>query len=954
MRKFITPLIAAVFLMLSGFSETVLAQSAALVQGQVLNTSDQPVAGAAVLLQHPTNPELQAGAYTDADGQFRLRGLEAGEYTMRIAAIGFDTLAQTVALSEGFNRLGQITLNERTFTADEVQIEGQVAQAQQKGDTTQYNAGAFQTNPDANAEDLIRKMPGITVDNGRVNAQGEQVRQVLVDGKPFFGSDPNAALKNLPAEVIEKIEVFDQQSEQSQATGFDDGNTTKTINIVTRPETRNGTFGRMYAGGGYEDVYKAGLSLNFFNDDQRISVVGLSNNINQQNFSQEDLLGVASAGRGRRGRPWEGGGVGADPGDFLIDQQNGVATTHSGGINYSDELTDKLEMNASYFFNYTDNNALTTLDRVYFVEGDSGLVYRELDSSRAVNINHRFNLRMEYKPNERNSILWRPSVSFQQSQGADSTFGRNLLNGASVNATENVYSTDFNALRVDNFLRFTHRFEKRGRSLTLSLRNGYNLQNGNSDLGSSLFYFTEPGASQDTLNQRSYLSSNGLTLNVDARYSEPLGKVGLLLVSYNYAPQWNQSDQNTWAITAEGDSTLLAPQSSVFENQYYAHRAGVGTLLRKGRELFFISRIDYQRASLAGQQTFPTVFDSTYSFNNLLPFAIFRWRISNQTNLRVIYRTSIDVPTVSQLQEVVDNSNPLQLSTGNPTLAQAYSHRLVLRYGGTDTETGRVLYFLLNGSLTNDYIGNSSLIARRDTTLPSGIVLQPGAQLSRPVNLDGFRSVNTLFTLGFPVKFIKSNFNINLSGNYTRRPGLINEELNFSDNYQAGAGVTLSSNISEKVDFTVSSRTNYNWAFNELRPNLNTEYLSQVSEARLNLIFGPGIVFRSSLLHQYTQGLSDGLDPNYLLWNVSVAKKLFENQRGEIELTAFDVLGQNTSVNRNVSSIFVEDVQTQVLQRYFMLTFTYNLRQFEAGSGGESPYGPGGYGGRPDGPPRRP
>ena len=259
-------------------------------------------------------------------------------------------------------------------------------------------------------------MLGITVENGRVNAQGEQVRQVLVDGKPFFGNDPNAALRNLPAEVVQKIEVFDQQSEQSQATGFDDGNTTKTINIVTRPETRNGTFGRMYGGGGYEDVYQGGVSLNFFNSDQRISLVGLSNNINQQNFSEEDLLGVASAGRGRRGRPWEGGGVGADPGDFLIDQQNGIATTHSGGINYSDELTDKLEMNASYFFNYTDNGAVTNLDRVYFVEGDFGLVYRELDSSRTTNINHRFNLRMEYKPNRRSSILWRPNVSFQQNR----------------------------------------------------------------------------------------------------------------------------------------------------------------------------------------------------------------------------------------------------------------------------------------------------------------------------------------------------------------------------------------------------------------------------------------------------------------------------------------------------------------------------------------------------------
>ncbi|MEM9986132.1 MAG: TonB-dependent receptor, partial [Bacteroidota bacterium] len=363
-------------------------QTTGLVQGQILGPDDQPIEGAGVVMTLRSDPTQRQGIFSDGNGNFRFRGLNPGDYQLKISAIGFDTLSQTVKIESGFNRLGRLTLSERTYTTDVVQIEGQEAMAQQKGDTTQYNASAFKTNPDANAEDLIRKMPGITVDGGRVNAQGEQVRQVLVDGKPFFGNDPNAALKTLPADVIQKIEVFDQESEQSQATGFDDGNTTKTINIVTKPETRNGQFGRGYAGAGYEDVYKAGLNWNSFQGDRRISVVGQTNNINIQNFAEEDLLGVSSAGQGRRRRPWEGGGAGADVNDFLVGQRNGIATTHAGGINYSDEWGDKIEVNASYFINYSDNQALTNLDRVYFVEGDSGLVYRELDTSRSVNLNH--------------------------------------------------------------------------------------------------------------------------------------------------------------------------------------------------------------------------------------------------------------------------------------------------------------------------------------------------------------------------------------------------------------------------------------------------------------------------------------------------------------------------------------------------------------------------------------
>ncbi len=925
-----------------------LGQTSGMAQGQVLAANDRPIEGAGVVMTLRSDPTQKQGVFSDANGNFRLRGLSPGAYQLKVSAIGFDTLSQVVTIEAGFNRLGRFALSERTFTADVVEIEGQEAQAQQKGDTTQYNASAFKTNPDANAEDLIRKMPGITVDGGRVNAQGEQVRQVLVDGKPFFGNDPNAALKTLPADVIQKIEVFDEQSEQSKATGFDDGNTTKTINIVTKPETRNGQFGRAYAGAGYEDVYKAGLNWNSFQDARRISVVGQSNNINIQNFSEEDLLGVASAGQGRRRRPWEGGGAGADVNDFLISQRNGIATTHAGGINYSDEWGDKLEVNASYFTNYSDNQALTNLDRVYFVEGDSGLVYRELDTSRSVNLNHRFNLRMEYKPNKRSSILLRPSISFQQNSGTDSTFGRNLINGNLLSTTQNVFSSDLQGLKIDNLLFYRYRFEKRGRSFTLSARTGYDQQDGSSQLNSGLEFLTEPGASLDTLNQRSNLGSSGIDLDVEARYTEPLGKIGLLLVNYSYAPQWNESDRRTYSISPEGDSSLLTAQSSVFTNQYYAHRGGLGVILRKGRKVFFISRVNYQRATLAGEQSFPTVFDSTYQFNNIIPFALFRWRVNDQQNLRVIYRGNTDVPTVGQLQEVIDNSNPFQLTTGNPILSQAYSHRLTVRYGGTNTKTSNVFYFLLNSTFTSDFIGTSSLIARRDTVLPGGVLLQQGGQLSRPVNLDGYRQLNSFITYGFPAKFIKSNLNFNLSGSYTRRPGMINGALNFSDNYATGIGVTLSSNISKNVDFTLSSKSDYNWAFNELQPRLNTEYFSQVSEARINLIFGPGIVFRTSVLHQYIDGLSDGVDPNYILWNLSVAKKLFKNQRGEIELTAFDVLGQNTSVSRNVASTYVEDLQSQVLQQYFMLTFTYQLRQFEPSQEPQRPPYPG-YG-----PPRRP
>ncbi|MEO1449332.1 MAG: carboxypeptidase regulatory-like domain-containing protein, partial [Bacteroidota bacterium] len=361
--------------------------------GQVLNQTDgSEMAGAEVVLKG-SSLETPKGAITDESGRFRIGPLNPGTFVFRIKMNGFAPIEKTLELPK--DNFQKIQLD-KAYELDAVDIKAEAPPAQQKGDTTEYNASAFTTNPDASTEDLVEKMPGVIINNGQVEAQGEKVQQVLVDGKPFFGTDPSAALKNLPAEVVDKIQVFDQQSEQAQLTGFDDGNTTKTINIVTKLEKRNGTFGRGYAGYGYEDKYKAGGNLNHFDGDLRLSVVGLTNNINIQNFAQEDLLGVASSGGNRRGgfggrggggRGGRGGG--SSVGDFLVNDQGGIATTHAGGINYSDDWGKKVEVSGSYFFNRSENVADQLLTQQFFVGGESAQLYDEVQNSLTNNTNHR-------------------------------------------------------------------------------------------------------------------------------------------------------------------------------------------------------------------------------------------------------------------------------------------------------------------------------------------------------------------------------------------------------------------------------------------------------------------------------------------------------------------------------------------------------------------------------------
>ncbi|MCB0638136.1 MAG: carboxypeptidase-like regulatory domain-containing protein, partial [Lewinella sp.] len=320
-----------------------------LVYGQVIDAAEGSSLPGAYVRLFQGEAEVFAEV-TDEAGSFAIRNVRAGDYRAEVTYLGYMRWEQTIQVADHSVNLGQIGMEVDAVQLEQVQVVEHAAGSVQRGDTTEINAGAYQVLPDATAEDLLRKLPTVTTTNGQVEAQGERVTRVLVDGREFFGNDPTAAIRNLPAEVIEKIQIFDQQSDQAEFTGFDDGNTTKTINIVTRSDARAGQFGKLYAGYGTEDRYQAGGNINFFNGTQRISLIGMANNINQQNFSSEDLLGVVGSGGSRRGR----GGRGGSTGDFLVPTQGGISATQALGINFNDKWGENLEISASYFFNRSE------------------------------------------------------------------------------------------------------------------------------------------------------------------------------------------------------------------------------------------------------------------------------------------------------------------------------------------------------------------------------------------------------------------------------------------------------------------------------------------------------------------------------------------------------------------------------------------------------------------------
>jgi uncharacterized membrane protein YgcG len=912
------------------------------LSGRVADAAtQQSLPGASIVLTRLPD-SLTVARVSDGQGNFSFTALVPGRYRLRISYVGYVPLMQGVRLREQDVDLGLLQLQEDAEQLMSVEIIRQQALAIQRGDTTQYAAGAFKTNPDASAEDLIKKMPGVVVQGGRVQAQGEEVRRVLVDGREFFGEDASAALRNLPAEVIDKIQVFDQQSEQAQRSGFDDGQTTKTINIVTKPEMRNGQFGRVYAGAGTDGRYALGGNLNLFGDKRRVSILGQSNNINQQNFAGEDLSGVAgSGGRGGRGGRggggrggagggnWGGGGGrGGNTSDFTVGQQNGLITTHAAGLNYTDLWGKKMEVTGSYFFNQTTNLANQRTRLEYMGERTAGQTYEEISRAESTTTNHRVNMRLNYTIDANNSILMRPRLSLQRYKGVSDLSGSTRLGEEVLGSTANRFVSQFDAISFGNDLLYRHTFSsKRGRNLTANLSTSYDEQSGESSLRAANRFTSGGNMETDSLLQQSTLSRPGWRLGGDLRFTEPLGERSRLMLNYRNSYQRSEPNKRTsQRETSESPWELNPNLSSQLLNTYLSHSAGASYMLRTEKGMLNTG-LNYQTARLYNDLVFPREGIVDRRFNNLLPSAMYRYNISKDKNLRLNYRTATNAPSAEQLLEAIDNSNPLQISLGNARLQQDYQHSLFLRYSASNLDKASTFFALLSGSLSARYIGNSVLLPAADTVLTGGYLVPAGVQLSQPVNLNGYRNLRSFASWGRPVPILKSNLNTNATLSYSQIPGLINGQQSLTSNYSAGAGLVLSSNISEKIDFTLGTQSSYTVAENNLRESLNNRFLNQSSQASIKWILPGNFTLQGDGVHQYYGSFAGSEAQHFILLNAGLGKRLFKN-KGEISLYAYDLLNQNTNIQRNVTQAYVEHVQTNALNRYVMLRFSYNIRNF--------------------------
>ncbi len=867
-----------------------------------------------------------------ADGKFQMKQVPAGQYRLQINYLGYrSTVLQVNVPAKSDSPQLTIPLLPEYRTLEEVAVVAAPPVAVLKGDTTEFDATAFSTEPYADADALVMQIPGVEIDEeGRVKAQGEDVQRIIVDGKEFFSTDPRIALKTLPADIIAKIQIIDEQSEQAQFSGFDDGQRRKVINIVTRPDRRKGYFGKAAAGYGANARYNAGGNINSFDGDRRITVFAVSNNVNQSDFSMAGIAGGEQEGgrnnRGRQSRSNSGGG-------------RGLNNTHSVSTNFNNEwLDERLDVNANYAYSSTNNETSSLTNREYLIGANANQFNVQRQESGSVNYSHRANVRIRFDIDSNQRIDFRPNLSFQQHNR--NTFSDNntaLANNNPVNASVRNNDNENSNFNFSGSLDYRLRLGKPGRTVSLSANGSANSDKGLARTHSLNEFFEEQTINRtDTVSNRSFADGYGNGITGRLAYTEPLGQHSRVQANYSIRNTASYSNRETFEFLAEtGQLGELDRQlSNEFRNDYTYHSGGLSVQVAKRDSFRVAVGIDFQDARIRNDRTFPDKVETGSHFASYLPNAELSYNFSRDKKIDINYRAATNAPSINQLQDVINNQNPLNIRTGNADLKQEYGHSLGLRFNSVERETGSNFSASVNANFTNNRIVNSTFIATADTLIAPDVLLGAGGQFSRPENVSGYYSIRGDATYGTPIKPWKININLRSAVYHNHDIGLTNEAETYSNSYGVNQRVGINSRFGPHLVVGLSYTGNYSVVRNNTNSELSYNSYNQIIRNDVAYTFWKGIRIASSLYYNYNQGLSDGYNQQFILWNASLGKKLMQRQEAEITLSAFDLLNRNTNVNRSINERYIQDSQNNALQRYFLLSFTYNLRHFGGGGAG--------------------
>lgn len=914
------------------------------IRGKLVDTaSKQSIPDATISVLQQKDSSLVTFTLSNKQGIFEIKGLNTGNYKLLFSHQAYVSFDKTVNISENQRNvdLGDINPTKDIKSLGEVVVTSSVPIVV-KGDTIQFNADAFKTKPNASTEDLLKKLPGMEVDkDGNVKSQGETVQKVLVDGKEFFGNDPKLATKNLTADMVESVQVFDDMSDQAKFTKIDDGNRTKTINIKLKKDRNKGYFGKALASYGDQGRYEGNLSINKFNGNQRISLLFNANNINKQGFSFSDIISSMGGFSGFGGGGGMGGFGGGGGGGMQVVQgirgstgsfgggassNTGILRSLSAGLNYTDQWGSKVKVTGSYFLSNTENNQQQDiLRRSTFI--DSVATLNKTSFSTNKNQNHRFNLRLEYQIDSANSILYTPTFTLQHSESisGDTSFTKSTIPTGEylsiIGRTNNTNERD--GWNWGNNLLFRHKFRKTGRTITFGWNNTFGGSESNGSTISANDFFRKDGTpfraiDQNQQNEQKITTNNNV---FSTSYTEPIGLNKIVEVNYAYTHNMGTSNRETFdfnTVTGKYDSPNLL-LTNRFENLFLAHRVGINFRVQQ-KKFNYQFGLGIQQSTLESdsyQASLGKDSVTRQSYTNFFPTANFNFTPARSKNLRFSYNGRTNQPTISQLQNVLDVSDPLNVRTGNPELKQEFSHNINLNYSTFNILTFRLLAANLSFSTTSNKIVNSI-----DT-------LGAGVQLTRPENVNGYYRGSSFITLGIPFKNPKlkgSSLNFTNNMSYTQDVSLLYKQKNIGKTIMINQGVGVNFN-KEKFDFGVKANiafTDVKYSVNKI---LNEDYYTQTYSGDMSYTFKGNIILSTDFDYYINTGRAAGFNQNIPLWNASISKQVFKKKNGEIKISVNDILNQNQSIARTTGDNYIQDTRSMVLRRYFLVGLVFNLNR---------------------------
>jgi len=907
------------------FSLAAIAQKNKLtVSGRLVDTlQKQQLVNATVSLVNAKDSSLAGFTRADATGKFVLTNLQSGQYRLSASMVGFHSVWKIFELKneQPETNLGEIKMKDNSLM-DEVTVQNLRPPVVVNGDTLEFNAEAFKTKPNAVVEDMLKKMPGVEVDkDGTIRVNGQKISRVFVNGKQFFGNDPKIATRNLDADAIDKVQVFDKKSDQAEFTGIDDGNSEKAINLKLKKDKKNMLFGKATAGGGTKDRFDGQFNVNRFKGEQQVSAIGMANNTNRQGFTFSDVLNFTGAAK----KMMSGGGGRvvintSGPEDFGLPVQGvnnseGIEKTIAGGLNFDNTWKKKTELNGSYFYNNIDVNNEKNTTRQN-LSTTNPFTYNQKTLSDKRSESNRLNFTLDAKLDSFNSIKFSPQYISQHNKYSNANTytsvlpGDKLLNEGFSNSTTDATGYNF----AGSFL-FKHKFRKKGRTFSSNITAGQNDTHSNGTLKSiNNFYSNGTFNYKDTLDQTNNLSSLTSNYGINVSYTEPLSKRSLLEINSFYNKSNGNLNKKTYDInnqTGKYDVTNDA-LSNAFKTEYTY--AGGGTNFRSQKKkvtLGFGAALQY--ASLLNQLKDNS--NISQHFTSILPAANFTYNFTKMKNLSLEYTTTTNQPTVTQLQPVSDVSDPLNITIGNPNLQQEYQHNVNINFFTASPLAQKNLFAYVNFSTTQHAIVNADVLD------------QFGGRTTTYQNMNGVYNLFGGTEWGFKAKKLNTRINIGANTILYNNYNFLNGQKNHITNLAFSPRIGLTYNYKEKFDINTSAKFGYNKIKYSLQPSFNDNYWRNTYEADANVNLPLNISINNEFSYNVNSGRSQGYNKNVALWNAAITKGLFKYQRATLKLSVFDLLNQNVGINRNANLNYIEDASYKVLNRFYMMSFTYNLRK---------------------------